>query len=616
MIPRLKVKSPLTLALLALGCARSLEREPASGSAIAIPAIQGRGHISPRIGQVVTTIGIVTAATHNGFYLQDRIGDGDDATSDALFVFTPNGPGVTAGDEVRVSGRVTEFIPGDSASGNLSITQISASPLVTILSRHRPLPHPVRLGAGGRVPPASFVITPIRSRVNLQVKADADRYGFRPETAGLDFYESLEGMLVTVPSPVAVSGTRGFGPRTAEVFTLPENGRYVEPQNARTGRGGIYLQPDPQDRGDQNPEIVQIQLDPDLFAGSIPSIAVGDRLSDVTGVMGYDYGSFQVNAMGSLRVLSHGLRPDTTSLVGTPEKFTLATYNVLNLSATDDDADQRAKLGTQIVHNLRSPDILALQEIQDNNGETDDGTTDASQTLRGLTQAIELAGGPRYAALDVAPIDGTLGGAPGGNIRPAFLYNPARVRLITYESLTAAVLGRAGISDSLAFTDSRNPLAAIFQFDGHQFTLINNHLSSRYGSTPVFGAIQPFVQAGEDKRAAQTRALHDFVAGLLSRTKGTQVAVLGDMNTFEFTDDLTSILPGSDHILTNLVIKAPAGDRYSYNFQGNSQLIDHIFVTANLLDRAELEEVHINVDFPTIGTAEASDHDPVVARLE
>jgi predicted extracellular nuclease len=92
--------------------------------------------------------------------------------------------------------------------------------------------------------------------------------------------------------------------------------------------------------------------------------------------------------------------------------------------------------------------------------------------------------------------------------------------------------------------------------------------------------------------------------------------VLGDLNTFEFTNDLTEILPGPDRILTNLVSKAGEDDRYSYNFQGNSQLIDHIFVTASLLEDAELDLVHINVDFPAVNTVEASDHEPVVARVQ
>jgi predicted extracellular nuclease len=601
--------------LLATSCARAATPgRPAAGDEVPIPVIQGRGHFSPVLGRTIVTTGIVTAVGNSGFYLQDRAGDRDDTTSDGLFVFTSQRPVVSVGDEVRVAGPVAEFIPGGPATGNLSGTQIAAPTSIEILSRRQPLPGPVRLGTGGRIPPAVHVIRPDAVPVNLQVKAQADAHRFDPGTAGIDFYESLEGMRVTVPDPVAVSGTRTFGPSSGEVFTLPDQGRHIAPKRARTKRGGIYLQPHPENRGDQNPEIVQVQFD-DLFPGSVPAIAVGDRLGDVTGVMGYGHGAFEVRATESFRVSPAGLPPDTTRLTGTTAKLTVATYNVLNLSASNEDSAQRTRLGSQIVHQLRSPDILALQEIQDNNGEIDDGTTDASETLRALAQAISTAGGPRYAFLDVPPVDGTLGGAPGGNIRPAFLYNPKRVRLISHQSLTPDVLGVAGFADSLAFEDSRNPLAAVFEYAGQRFSLINNHLTSRYGSTPVFGAIQPFVQAGEAKREAQTRALSSYVARMVAADPGARVIVLGDLNTFEFTDDLTEILPGPGRLLSNVLAKAGSDDRYSYNFQGNSQLIDHVFVTANLLRGAELDLVHINVDFAAVGTVEASDHEPVVARF-
>jgi len=53
-----------------------------------IYAIQGAGHVSPLVGLAVVTSGIVTATDSNGFFVQDPDGDGDIATSDALFVFT------------------------------------------------------------------------------------------------------------------------------------------------------------------------------------------------------------------------------------------------------------------------------------------------------------------------------------------------------------------------------------------------------------------------------------------------------------------------------------------------------------------------------------------------
>ena len=53
---------------------------------ISIGQIQGEGHISPFVGQNVTTTGIVTAVAFDGYYLQDEFGDGNDRTSDGILV--------------------------------------------------------------------------------------------------------------------------------------------------------------------------------------------------------------------------------------------------------------------------------------------------------------------------------------------------------------------------------------------------------------------------------------------------------------------------------------------------------------------------------------------------
>ena len=87
------------------------------------------------------------------------------------------------------------------------------------------------------------------------------------------------------------------------------------------------------------------------------------------------------------------------------------------------------------------------------------------------------------------------------------------------------------------------------------------------------------------------------------------------MNTFEFSDDLASLLPGEPAILHPLSALAPPAERYSYNYEGNSQVLDHVFVSGVLRDGAELEYLHLNADFPALPAATASDHDPVVARI-
>lgn len=589
--------------------------------------IQGRGHVSPSLGVRLVTTGVVTALANNGFYLQDPTGDGDVATAEAIFVFTSARPTAAVGQSLRVTGSISEFVPGGSATGNLSTTQLgrtsAAQPLlIEVISSGNALPAPVVIGRGGRIPPATYVISPseIASPIDLQNPAQAADNPFNPELDGIDFYESLEAMRVTLQNPVAVSPTRGFGRFSSELFTLVDGGRDAEPKRDRTERGGILLGPHPANQGDQQPERAQVQFDGTLYPGTVPAIAVGDRLGNVTGVVGYNFGNFEVNATELVQVLPAGLQPETTRLTGGRDEVTVASYNSLNLSADASDDAQRALFASQIVERLRSPDIIALQEIQDNNGEVggpSDTETDASETLLALTAAIAAAGGPSYAHADVAPAANTSGGVPGGNIRNAFLYRPDRVALAGLQSVTPAVLTGIGAADPDAFQDSRNPLAGTFSFRGDRLTVVNNHLSSRSGSSPIFGAFQPFVQAAEGQREAQARAVHDYVASLLAEDRNAAVVVAGDLNTFEWTNDLTELLPGGDRILKDIVGEMEDDNRYSFIFDGNSQLLDHIFASRRLLDGAEFDVVHVNADFPVLfGEVAASDHEPLLARFK
>ncbi|MEL7071005.1 MAG: choice-of-anchor I family protein [Cyanobacteria bacterium J06581_3] len=579
-----------------------------------VSEIQGAAHISPLVGELVQTEGIITGVAFNGFYLQGD-SDGDDATSDGVFVFTGSQPTVEVGDEARVFATVSEFIPGGADTGNLSVTQLT-SPEVVVLSEGNALPDAVVIGQSGRVAPSEIVISDDELPVNLQTEAG----NFDPAEDAIDFYESVEGMRVTVEDAVAVSPTRVFNRFSAEAFTLPNQGATATPEGMLTARGGINLASGPDNTGDQNPERVQIQFDPNLLPEGFdtPALTVGDKLGDVTGVVGYSFGNFEVNVTDAFEITPSGLEQEVTSLAGGEDQLTVASYNVLNLSAEAEDDAQRELLAEQIVNNLNAPDIIGLQEIQDNNGTeggADNLETDATETLQKLVDAIAAAGGPTYAFADIAPAPNAFGGAPGGNIRNAFLYNTDRVSLDSLSLLE-------GLD---AFEGSRDPLVGEFVFNGNTVTVVNNHFSSRFGSTPVFGGPQPFVQAGEDAREAQSQEINTFVDGLIAEDPDANVVVLGDLNTFEFTNDLAEILPGTgdEKVLTNLVDQAIADDdAYSFIFDGNSQQLDHLYVSDSLLPDAQFDVVHVNNDFPRDDgrsqfdtTIVASDHEPLVAQL-
>jgi predicted extracellular nuclease len=599
--------------------------------------IQGAGHISPENGNSVVTQGVITAVGFRALYVQDPNGDGDDATSDAIFVFDFGFGSRSVGECVELDGFVSEFIGGGAATGNLSTTQMFAPDIEVIdceatFGPGYSFPSPVVIGLGGRVPPNVIVISEdeIDPPINLQDAVDDAANNFNPDVDGIDFYESLEAMLVTVEDAQAVSATRRFGTFSAEFFTVPNRAdrAIIEPNSVMTQRGGILLQPHPDGTGDLNPERVQIQLSgTPLYPGDMNlQVKVGDLVGDVTGVVGYSFGNFEIHALHEITVVDGGLTPESTSLNITNNRLSVASYNVLNLSvAGTGDMAQADSLGAQIVNNLESPDVIALQEIQDDSAETDDGTTTAEATLQMLVDAIAGAGGPTYVAFDVEPVNNTQGGVPGGNIRTAFLYNPDRVDLLGFTALTSDLLTTAG-ADPTAFDGTRIPLVGTFEMNGSEFTVISVHNTSRFGSTPIFGGPQPFVQAGEAEREAETTALNQYVDFLLESDSNAQVMVVGDFNTFEWTDELLEDMPGPEPALNNLVPfkdKNPnSGNQigqegfYSFIFDGNSQMLDHFFVTSSLLPSAKFDVVHLNVDFPrTFINTTASDHEPLLATF-
>jgi Ca2+-binding RTX toxin-like protein len=265
-----------------------------------------------------------------------------------------------------------------------------------------------------------------------------------------------------------------------------------------------------------------------------------------------------------------------------------------------------------IVRNLNAPDILGLQEIQDNDGAATTGVTSASLTLQTLADAIVAAGGPRYSFVDNTFItDDETGGEPGGNIRTVFLYREDRVDLVEGSVRTVTDPADQATDPNSPFADSRLPLVADFAFSGETVTVVTNHFTSKGGSAPLLGAVQPPTNGGEDRRLAQAEAVNGFVDGLLRADSSTNVVVLGDLNEFEFEEPIRA-LEGADGALRNLTNTLSENERYSYVFEGNSQSLDHILASPNLAAVARFDAVHVNSEF----VDNASDHDPLLARFD
>jgi predicted extracellular nuclease len=164
---------------------------------------------------------------------------------------------------------------------------------------------------------------------------------------------------------------------------------------------------------------------------------------------------------------------------------------------------------------------------------------------------------------------------------------------------------------------------ATFRFEGCDLTVVNNHFSSKGGSGPLFGAIQPAValqespavNGGLDARRAQATAVSEFVDALLARDPHANVVVLGDMNEFEFVSPLEILRRSLVLLAEEEAGPQPVTGSYTFIFEGNAQALDHILVSESLASRAELDIVHVNTEFADT-PQRASDHDPVVARLQ
>jgi hypothetical protein len=566
--------------------------------------IQGAAHTSPLAGKNVSGVaGIVTARASNGFWFQDPNPDADPATSEGLFVFTSSAPAVAVGDSVKVGGRVQEFRPGGASNGNLTTTEITGA-TIQVVSSGNALPAPTVVGTGGRIPPD----TTIEDDATGSVETSGT---FDPDQDGLDFWESLEGMRLQLNNAVAVGPTNSFG----ETPVVGDDGANA---SVRTARGGVLLRPN-----DGNPE--RVVADDSLTA--MPTVNVGDHYSGpLVGVLDYNFGNFFLEVTNAVTRVDGGLAREAAAPAG-PKELSIATFNVENLDVGDGPA-KFERLAGMIVNNLGAPDLVTLEEVQDNTGPTDDGTVNSDVTLNTLVAAIQAAGGPTYTYRYIAPVNDQDGGEPGGNIRIAFLFRGDRGLEFVggtaggstdANSVVTDAAGRPHLAlnpgridpTNAAWTSSRKPLGGEFRFRGQTFFVIGNHFNSKGGDDPIMGRFQPPTRSSEVQRHQQAQLVNDFVDAILAKDANANIVVLGDLNDFQFSDTV-HILEGSPAVLHDMIETLPENEQYSYDFEGNSQVLDHILVSGGLFAGApSFDVVHVNSEFAD----QASDHDPSVLHV-
>ncbi len=550
---------------------------------LSIRTIQGDGLFTRYAGQHVTTQGVVTGVIRKGFYIQTPEVVWDNQRSDAVFVFCRKCD-VTPGQLIEVTGTCVDYLKHDTARPNTQLL-LSESRL---LQANGPVIAPIRL-SNELLPSATISLA---ERLN-----------------------SLEGMLVCIPKGATfIAPSNLFGDY---VCAFEE---HLDDEHLVVSReGGIIPHHTALDRWFPGFRVRNYH--------NAETVNVGSKLLvDVTGPLHYRVNSWQLAVDHAFDVQNNLVKPQASSLPSDPYAITVMTLNCFNLDqkiesaekvqnpktdVDDDWGDRRFHtLAQAVVMQAKVPDIIALQEIQDNDGAEISDEVNADQSYLALIGLIQKLCGIRYDWVDIPPEPDADGGQPGGNIRNGYLYNPTRVDLIP-ESVQLIGQGLA------CFEDSRKPLCATFveKHSQQPLTVINVHLVSKRQQQSIFAPENPGVDIKQVVRVAQAEAICEFTDQLFHKGQGYYIT--GDFNDHEHSQTLKTLVGQYNE---NLVFTVEEDSRYDYNHRGKLQVLMHGIIPKIFLEQGQVayEIIHGNELIgvqPGSTTDKPSDHAYVICRV-
>lgn len=549
--------------------------------------IQGSGPATPLPGSIVTTQGVVVgdyegpSPTLRGFYLQDATGDGDPATSDAIFVFNGSNNTVAVGDLVRVTGTAQEFQDQTQVGSVTSVEVCSSGNTITPVDIALPVP-----------------------------------------TA--DYLERYEGMLVRFAQALHVTEHFQLG-RFGQVV-LSSGSRLLQPTAVvAPGAPALAMQAAnnlnrilvDDDLNNQNP-------DPILFGrGGNPLSAVntlrgGDVVTGLTGVLTYTwagnaasgntYRVRPVNALGGgvPSFVATNARPSSPGPVG--GTLRVAALNLLNYFNTFSgcssgvggaptncrgaenagEFDRQAAKTVAAIYALDA-DVVGLIELEN------DGYDAGSAVADLVSRLNAVAGAGAYAFIDADAATGQPNALGLDAIKVGLIYKPGSLTPVG----NTAVLNTAGfVNGGDGELRNRASLAQAFQQPGGGRFIVNvNHLKSK-------GSACDAPDAGDGQgncNAVRTNAVNELLRWLATDPTSTQepdVLIVGDMNAYAKEDPISAFLAGG---YTDLVASMGGGNPYSFVFDGQWGYLDHALASSTLLSQvAGVTEWHINADEPAV----------------
>ena len=595
------------LGLLAFAC---LTISVAAQKDRAIAEVQGEKNASAFAGQTVRLTGIVTARLKGGFFLQtpDDKADGNPNTSEGIYVFTKSEPPgeATVGNLIVVTGTVEEFLPKQEPL-SLPITELlmlKDRDTIKVVSPNNPLPKPITLTAadfnknlidalekyeGMRVSAEELtVVAPTKGRVDDKTATS--------QSDGV-FYAVLKGL----PRPMREPGIEIYD----YIFL---NAKDKEKMKKDYPRIPIF---------DNNPERLRIESAAQLGAQTIDTTTFA-TVKNLSGVLHYAYRAFAIlpDVNGAHTV--SGAVKAAPLLAPTERQFSIAGANLENLFDDEDDplikedlvtkeAFQKRlrKISRAVRDYLRTPDVVGVMEAEN---------LPVLKKLAAQINADAVAANQPNPKYEAYLIDGN----DGRGIDSGFLVKSLRVKVIEVKQLgkTDKFKNPKGDEDVL---NDRPPLLLRASIDDaatgkpFQFTAIVNHLKSFLGiDDPKDGGARVRL-----KRRLQAEFLAKIVQERQTADPSERIVLLGDFNAYQFNDGIgdtigtikgtpapkDSVMNFSEDLvnpdLTDLVDLIKADQRYSYSFDGNAQVLDHILVNGAMKKHlAGFGYGRLNADFP------------------
>jgi len=577
-----------------------------------IHAIQGAGGLSPVAGRSVATSGVVTGVRSDGFFLQteDPLADADPATSEGIFVFTGGAPpaGALVGVRLRGVATVAEYVPADDPYSP-PLTELTHWTTTAVEGDAGALPAPVEVTAADADPGGGLEQLERREGMRVRVGVLA---AVAPSVEGAKagvFY----GVVAGVARPLREPGVEAPWPLSAAACCVP--------------------------RFDGNPERLRVESD-GLAGAAALAVGVGASVTGLVGPLHWEGRTWTLLPDPAHPPEVTGgaeLRPAPGAAAG---QVTVASANLHDFfdagddpGTSDDVLDEAevtarlAKASLYVRTVLSSPDVLAVVEVEN---------LAVLARLAARIDADAAAAGesePGYAAYLEE-------GSDGRGIDVGFLVRTGRVAVIEVVQEAAGATYADPSSGALRPVFDRPPLLlrALVPPAGAPalaLTVIACHLKSLIDiEHPCDGGD---VRA---KRHAQAELVAGLVGARLAADPQEHLAVVGDLNAFEFNDGYVDVVgtlrgdpapPGEversspdvvEPDLVDLVSRLPREERYSYCYRGSAQALDHILVSPALLRHVvDFQFARCNADFPAALAGDpsrperSSDHDGAVAVL-